>query len=234
MVVVGNGMLARAFGRFASDDSVVVFASGVSDSGQTRAAEFEREAALLRSFAGSPRKLVYFSTISVLDPSLEASPYIGHKLAMEALVVAALPRHVVFRLPNLVGHTPNPHTLTNHLFDRIMRGETVRVFTRARRHLLDVEDAATLCSRMITDGVADNQVTNVHLGRPIDIPTLVSIFERVTGRRARTELVDKGDASTAENTQFARFIASIGFTVPDDYNERVIEHYYLERGAERR
>ena len=50
-MVVGDGMMAKAFAAFAQEPGVVIFASGVSDSTEISAAAFEREEALLRRCA---------------------------------------------------------------------------------------------------------------------------------------------------------------------------------------
>ena len=75
-MVIGDGMMAQAFGAFQGEPGVVVFASGVSNSLETRPEVFARERRLLeRTRAAHPEALlVYFGTCSVDDPDRRATP----------------------------------------------------------------------------------------------------------------------------------------------------------------
>ena len=96
-------MIARAFAPVYSDNQdVVIFASGVSNSSETRQEAFEREKALLSHWARGGHRLVYFSTCSVADPSQIRKPYVRHKLEMES-IVEGTGSYVIFRLPQIVG-----------------------------------------------------------------------------------------------------------------------------------
>ncbi|MEJ2498930.1 MAG: hypothetical protein P8Y46_06430 [Sulfurovaceae bacterium] len=46
-MIIGNGMLAHEFSDYKDDNDIIIFASGVSNSGETRESEFEREKELL-------------------------------------------------------------------------------------------------------------------------------------------------------------------------------------------
>ena len=83
-MIIGNGMLANAV-RFYDKDEVIFFASGVSNSLEKDPSAFEREIRLLHScIEENPhKKLIYFSTCSVYDPSKAESPYVKHKLNAE-------------------------------------------------------------------------------------------------------------------------------------------------------
>jgi hypothetical protein len=104
-MVVGNGMLARAFSDFAEDESKLIFASGVSNSGETIASEFQREVDLIKSLAGIKNQFIYFSTVSIHDPELIHTPYVAHKLLIEKLVSESFVNYLIFRLPIVVGKT---------------------------------------------------------------------------------------------------------------------------------
>jgi hypothetical protein len=66
-MVVGNGMLARKFANYINDDSVVIFASGVSNSLEIARSEFIREQLLLEKtiLENVEKKIIYFSTCSM-------------------------------------------------------------------------------------------------------------------------------------------------------------------------
>ena len=84
-MIIGRGLIAKAFEKYNNNDNVIIFSSGVSNSLETRDTEFEREESLLKSNLLLDKKFIYFSTISVVDGSLK-SPYINHKIKMEKMI----------------------------------------------------------------------------------------------------------------------------------------------------
>ena len=88
-MIVGSGLLARAFAaRFSDDRAVWIYAAGVSNSGCRDPQEFERERARLRTALDDcvpAEAFVYFSTCSVYDPASLDSDYVQHKLRRDAL-----------------------------------------------------------------------------------------------------------------------------------------------------
>ena len=83
-MVIGNGLVAKGFSAYNRDSNIVVFASGVSNSTTTSEAAFSREAGLLSEILRqhTEKKIVYISTCSIYDESLNDSAYVRHKLAM--------------------------------------------------------------------------------------------------------------------------------------------------------
>src|SRR4051812_10768662 len=161
-MIIGNGLLAQAFAPLFRDDAdVMVFASGVSNSRETRAEEFARERELLEEALALDKFTVYFSTCSVHDAEQAASPYVIHKRELEQMVRERATLSTIFRLPQVVGATPNPFTLTNYLFEQISTGKPFHVWLNARRNLIDVADVARIGERLIREHKADNLTTNI-------------------------------------------------------------------------
>jgi nucleoside-diphosphate-sugar epimerase len=230
-MIIGRGLIANAFaGAFASAPEVVIFASGVSDSGETRPEAFEREEHLLaRSQAERPALLVYFSTCSVEDRERADTAYVRHKLRMEAR--ARETDHIVFRLPQLVGHTPNPSTLTNYLYARIASGAPFAVWKNAWRNIIDVADMARIAGHMIADERCRNRTLNVGCPEPVRVVDLVAIFERVLGVTAVFEQIDRGGRYGIDVAEAVRVAKGIGIEFGPDYVENVIRHYYGHSGT---
>ena len=90
-IVIGDGLMARAFSGSDLPEGVVVFASGVSNSLETDLRQFKRERSLLEeTLRQHPQAtLVYFGTCSVYDPERSSTPYVRHKLEMESLIEKA-------------------------------------------------------------------------------------------------------------------------------------------------
>lgn len=225
-MIIGNGLLARAFLPFyANDPDILVFASGVSNSRETRAEEFAREKTMLQAACQQGRELIYFSTCSVHDPELAKSPYVVHKLEMEAMV-AALPHFAILRLPQVVGHTPNPNTLTNFLHHQIQSGEQFHIWRNARRNLIDVEDVAKIGVWLINHHDVDEIITNIACPFSIAIPDLVTIFEDVMGVKANCDIVDAGGRYAIDASLAHQVAPKAGVLFDDFYVKNLIRKYY--------
>lgn len=230
-MIIGRGLIANAFaGAFASAPDIVIFASGVSDSSETRLEAFEREERLLaQALAGRPGLLVYFGTCSVVDPERVDTAYVRHKLRMEDRVRET--DHIVFRLPQVVGHTPNPSTLTNYLFTRIATGAPFGVWTNAWRNIIDIADVARIAGHMIAGERWRNRTLNVACPDPVRVVDLVAIYERVLGATANCERVERGERYEVDVTEAVRVAREIGIEFGPDYVEKVIRNYYGHSAA---
>jgi len=207
-VIIGKGLLARSFEpHFGKDPETVIFASGVSNSLETRSSEFEREHSLLRELqSGDPKRLVYFGSCGVTVENGELTPYMKHKRLMESLVLSSA-GGLVLRLPQVVGAMGNPNTLSNFIHDRIESGEHFTVWAHAERNLIDIDDLIA----------ARNSMSMIEI---------VKVFERVHGKSANYSIVDKGDPLKIDTTKAMEIGARLGIDLGDGYIERVIRKYY--------
>lgn len=228
-MVIGGGLLAQTFKHYSHQSDVIVFASGVSNSSNTQKDQFERELTLLQHYLNQPEKLVYFSTISVYDPDLVTSPYILHKRAIEAIIKESSPNFIIFRLPILLGKSPNPATLVNFLFNSIINGRTISIYDKACRYLIDVDDLEVLLTKMIDSDQFDNQIIDVNFNNAAKISTLISILESITRKTAITQTVEKGGCYTTNNNSFISFAQSMNMIPNENYLAERIAKYYLSR-----
>ena len=227
-MIIGSGLIASAFSSFAASDKSVVFASGVSNSSSPTEADFQREQRLLEAQRGTSGRLVYFSTCSLHDPTLHRSPYILHKLRMEERVRTIFPDHLILRLPNLLGRTPNPHTLCNHIRNSVLAGTTLHVHAHACRYLMDVDTMYAACQGLVPDPAMRAATVDVCFDRPVRVPDLVAAMEEVLGKRARMALEDRGACYHADNTVFKAHwpVAELGPWPAADPWQAVIRKYY--------
>lgn len=225
-MVIGNGLLAQAFSHFQNNDSIIVFASGVSNSNSNDPLHYEREINLLKQHLTRKGCLVYFSTVSVFDSSLESSLYIKHKRIVEELIQNSGVNYLIFRLPILVGKTTNPHTLTNHLFHHINNGLSLKVFSKACRYLIDVDDVITVLNPIIRNKHFHNESWNVCFENKINVVELVSLMEKIIGKTTDKILLEKGDCYDVPNSNFLNYLNEIKFKTEELYNERILIKYY--------
>lgn len=230
-MIVGKGLLARAFeARYGTDKAVTIFASGVSNSRESGEAAFARERALLVPLLGGDSRLVYFgSSASATDDESATTPYMRHKRAMEELVSGSH-NGLVLRLPQVVGVTANPNTLTNFLRDRILSGESFVVWSHAERNLIDVDHVAAIGERLIdAAGSGNTRVVSLASADPLPMPEIVRIFERVLGRQAHCTTEAKGSPLLIDAGQAMAIAAELGIGLGPGYAEAVIRKYYAPR-----
>ncbi len=231
-MIVGNGMIARAFHAYADNDGVVIFASGVSNSGEKDPQQFLREKNRLADelTRSSKRLFVYFSTCSIDDLDVSSSPYVLHKGEMEQMIKAQLDRYLIFRLPQVVGSSPNRTTLVNFLCDKISRGERFTVWKHAVRYLIDVEDVVAVSRLFIEDPTRYNSTINIALHR-YAVMDIVSVLEQVCGKKASYELVDKGTPYSIDTSDIAVMCGTAGARSAGEYLDHMLRKYYTGAGV---
>lgn len=132
-MIVGRGDIAKVLGPVDRKD-LIFFASGVSNSRETRESEYKREVDLLLEQDKS-KKLVYFSSLCVF---YSKSRYASHKKHMEDLIKENFPKYIVLRLGNITWGN-NTHTLINFFKHKIKKGEDFEV-KNTYRYLIDKDE----------------------------------------------------------------------------------------------
>lgn len=228
-MIVGSGLVARAFAPHAGQlGAICIYAAGVSNSGCTDAREFAREQARLEASlreTGTDTLFVYFSTCSVADPDAQASGYVRHKLAMEALTRQHA-RHLIARLPQLAGDTPNPHTLLNYLFARIVRAERFQIWGRAGRNIIDIDDVARIVTDLVRVERVCGETVNIASTHGSSVLEIVQAMEQVLGRHALFDNIDRGTSYAIDTARIAASLQRCGIAFSPGYLRDVIRKYY--------
>lgn len=133
--IVGHGDIAKVL-NWECDEKpdTVFFASGVSNSQETRESEYQREKDLLLE-QDRNKRLVYFGSLSIFYSD---GRYATHKREMEELVTENFSKYCIIRLGNIDwGH--NPHTLINTLRNNVAEGKSVEI-RDTERYVVDKEE----------------------------------------------------------------------------------------------
>lgn len=228
-MIVGNGLLASAFSpEWVSTHNAVLFASGVSNSHESQPEAFQREADLLSShLERCSGAFIYFSTCSISDPDRAASFYAKHKLAMERRV-AQHPEHLILRLPQVVGRTSNPNTLTNFLVDKLKSGQVIPIWTHALRCLVDVEHVAAVTKSLIVSG-SEHRTYEIAPPETITMSLLVDLLEELLGVQALRSNVEKGGGAIPDPSLMQELAPKLGIDINPGYIIRLLQKYYGPR-----
>lgn len=227
-MIYGNGLIASSFVKyFTNNDSYSIFAAGVSNSAEKNNEAFMREKISLLKCIEENRFLVYFSTCSLNDITLLDTPYVRHKLEMESICASAS-RYLIFRLPQVVGNTANPHTLTNYFYNSIAGNRKFKVWRNASRVLIDVDDVASIVTYLLGESVPSGSTINI--AHPYALPALeiVEIFQSILGIKANFELIDEGSVYAIDCSLATDVAKVVAINFDRHYTERLIRKYYAQ------
>lgn len=123
-MIIGSGDIASVL---PDRKDLVFFASGVSNSRETRESEYKREEELLMK-QNKNRHIVYFSSLCVFYSDTR---YARHKKHMEELIKKNFKHYTIVRMGNITWGK-NPHTLINHFKNLIMKGQKIEIWDTHR------------------------------------------------------------------------------------------------------
>ncbi len=130
-MIIGNGDVASAL---KDRRGWIFFASGVSNSGETRESDYKREEDLLLK-QDKKKHIVYFSSLCVFYSD---NRYARHKKHMEELIKKNFKHYTIIRMGNITWGK-NPHTLINHFKNLIKKGEKIEIWD-THRYLINKKE----------------------------------------------------------------------------------------------
>jgi len=225
-MTIGNGLIANGLKLSSKHQTIVLFASGVSNSNETNPAAFDREKKLLIQSLEqhNDKTFVYISSCDVEDP-LDNTMYYSHKLAMEDIVKRSTKKHYIFRLPQVVGKTTNKNTLFSFLVDKTTHNQPFDVWTKATRNLIDVDDVDRIINYILSHNIFRNEITNIASLHNTSILELVTRIETYMGKKARYDEVPKGHEYKIDTTKIEKILVKLNITFDASYLERLIQKY---------
>lgn len=205
-MIVGTGLIANSFKeRYDNDDNIIIFASGVSNSSNCLADDFKREIDLLMKYIYiKDKKLVYFSTCSVYDDSVNTKSYVLHKLNVENIIRSMHSNYLIFRLPIVVGETSNNSTFFNNIKNKILNNEPINVYKKATRYLIDIDDISNILPYIIDND--KNKAINVCFDNKMLVIDIINIMEQILSKNANIIHIDFGHNYDINNSEFKKVL----------------------------
>lgn len=225
-MIVGNGLIASLFTE-CDQENIIFFASGVSNSLETKKEEFLREENLIKkTIAENPNKVfIYFSTCSIYDSSKAESQYVLHKLKMEQIIIQLCPQYLILRLSNAVGNGGNPNLLMNYLVRSVKNNEIINVHTKATRNLIDVEDIKNITNQLI-DKQYFNKIINIAYPENYTIIEILEIMEKFYQTKLYLNLVKSGSGYAIDTHDVESYFIQHALTNKETYLHKILEKYY--------
>ncbi len=221
-MIVGNGMLAKAMRQIDNDD-LLIFASGVSNSMESRESAYLREFHLLQEMMSqhSNAKLIYFSTCSINDYSKKGTAYTNFKLKVEQFIKENSASYLILRVGNVVGKSDNPNTLINFLKNSIVNHIEFDVFVKAKRLLILIDDLVNFIKQ--NQDKFQNEIVDLYYPYQYSVLEIVREIERKIGIKGNYKLKEVGaEYELKENLHLNSFFKEES---PNEYLTRAIELY---------
>jgi nucleoside-diphosphate-sugar epimerase len=227
-MVIGNGLVAKAFKEYGSSEDYLIFASGVSNSKSGLHEDYQKEKALLENtLTRHPDKLfVYFSTCSIMDPDLAGTLYIRHKIEMEKLIRDRANQFLVFRLSNLAGHSKNRHTVLNFFNHQILHDLPFECWKNAERNIIDVEDVFRIAGYFLQKKIRMNDTINIANTGNYTVPYIVHSIELFHGKSAVIIEKEKGLPFKINVSDMLPVTELLGIRFGDNYLHELLRKYY--------
>jgi len=225
-MVIGNGLLAKAFMKYKNSEDIVIFASGVSNSSELNKEAFKREIELLENILLSHHNelLVYFSSCDVIYADEIGKPYYYHKLEMEEIIKKRCKKYFIFRLPQLIGKSSNKNSLINYFINSILEDKKIVVWKNAYKNLIDVKDVKNMVEFLIQNEES-NKTINLINKHYYSVLEIIRILESSVSKKAHIELIDKGF-----KPEYVRLniLDDLNINFDNNYLQKSIEFNYSE------
>jgi nucleoside-diphosphate-sugar epimerase len=225
-MIVGRGLIASLFTDCDQED-VVFFASGVSNSLETRSDEFIREEKLIKSTIAenSDKIFVYFSTCSIYDSSKTESNYVLHKLKMEQIIKRLCQQYLILRVSNAVGKGGNENLLMNYLVRSFKNNETITVHTQATRNIIDADDIQQITLTLL-DSQTFNKIINIAYLQNYTIIEILEILEHFYTKKTCFNLVKSGSGYDVNIPDIENYFIKNNLNNKRRYLLNILEKYY--------
>lgn len=225
-MIIGSGLIANLFVDSQHQDCIY-FASGVSNSLETRFEQFAREENLiLETIEKFPNLLfVYFSSCSIYDSTKKESPYVLHKLKMEQLIKNNTQRWLILRVSNAVGNGGNPNLLMNYLVRSVENNEVINVHTHAARNLIDAEDIKAICLQLI-ENYTENHILNIAYLNNYSIIEIIEMMEQHFDKKIDINLIKSGSGYEIEISEIENYFFENNLENKEKYLKRILDNYY--------
>jgi nucleoside-diphosphate-sugar epimerase len=221
-------MIAKEFENYRDDDSIIIFASGVSDSTNTDSKAFERERQLIVETQNTHKEklFVYFSTCSINDASMQESAYVQHKIKMEGLIMNNQTSFIIFRLTNPIGKTNNTHTVVNYFIKNITEKHEFFVWKNASRNLIDIDDLYLICNEILQQRLFKNSVVNIANPENYPVSYIIDNIEKHFSITGNYTLVDKGSGPVISTAAIEPLFRKFNINFDEDYLTRLLQKYF--------
>ena len=232
MKVYGKGFIAFNLKKIKLPKKIFIYAAGVSNSNSKNVKDYKREITQIKKVVKKKTNkiFVYISSLSVENKKLKNDKYIKNKLKIEKIVKKSCKKYLIVRLPQIVGNNNNKHTLTNSLYNNILKNKKLSIWKGSVRNLIDIDDIKKILKQYFNSKYKPCSTINIFNPYSVDVVYLVRIFEYLLNKRAKFKLINKINKNI--NFKFIKRETILPLNYyknikNKDYIKRVLKKYYL-------
>lgn len=224
-MIIGDGLISSAFKKNKKAyKNYLVFASGVSNSKETKTEEFIRERDLIVKSIRENKDLtfLYFSSVLV---GITNNTYYKHKLEMEELIKSETDNYVIFRVPQIIGKSGNKNNLVNFLKISIINDTEIIIKRRVERALIDIKDLEKIVD--YCKDATDTRILFLSHIEKTDINKIVEIISKLLKKTPITKMdyEFRDDNWFNENSSIINHAIEVNEINPIGYTEKILKKY---------
>jgi len=230
--IFGNGFIAKNLVKLKSHlkkKNFIIYCSGVSNSKEKSKNKLEKEIKVLKEFYKrfKDRHIIYISSSSVLDSSRNKSKYLKNKIKIEKFIKDKFQKYLIIRLPEIVGDSKNPNTLTNFFYNKIIKKKKFIIIKKTKRNLIDIEDVLKIIKIIILKINSNKKVItlcNKYNNSPKEI---VQILEKVANKKANYKEINiKRQNWRLNYSLISKYVKKTNIKFNKFYLKRILNKYY--------
>lgn len=230
-MIIGSGLLAKAFYKYSNDNNILIFASGVSDSTTISKSQFDREYNLAKDILEKyqDKTFIYFSSCDVENKDVNQLPYYKHKINVEMLLQEYANNYYIFRLPQVFGLGGNRSNLINYLFEKIDNNSSFFLIKGMYKNILHISDVYAICKYIIDNRLYTNSIVNVINEKYYLIDDIVKSIEVILSKKAIYNIKSTNSLIKYTTLLTKKDLLQAGVIFDDSYIMDKLLLYYQKR-----
>ena len=227
-MMYGEGVIFNRFIDYSLQSNYFIIAGTVNDSTINDEAKISQEEALIAEalVKHNNSTIIYFSSCSILDPSVQHTQYVKHKIRTEKLIQKSAKKYFIFRLPQILGLSDSKTSLVTGFVNAIINQEKIEVWKNTKRNLIDIDDVHEVVGEILKQNILINRIVNIASPQQMDILQLISNIEDLTGCAANYTLVDKGSEYLIDISDIQSILISLKLDFDKNYVARSLDKYF--------
>ena len=216
-MIIGNGLMANIF-KLIDSNSLLIFASGVSNSMEDNDKEYKREFDLIKLNSNTNKKFIYFSTIDINNDR----KYFLHKKQIEEFISNNFQNYLIFRLPNIIGNGGNKNNIFNYFIKNITENNLIKV-QDVYKSLIDIDDILNICQYCMESNNCIINIASIEQIKVIDIINILS--EELNIKPTIEEIKTNNIYTTIKNSSVVEDSFIYLNIIKENYTKNIIKKY---------
>jgi len=230
--IFGNGFIAKSLvnlNPYLKKKKLVIYCSEISKSLKKSKYKLKKEVKVLKKFYKKFKNkyIIYISSSSVLDSSRNKSEYLKNKIKIEELIKNKFQKYQIIRLPEIIGNSRNPNTLTNFFYNNIIKKKKFIIFKNSKRNFIDIEDVFKIIKIIVLKINTNKKIItlcNKYNNSPKEI---VQLLETIVNKKANYKEINVKKQNWRLNySSISKYVKETDIKFNKYYLKKILFKYY--------